>query len=350
MSTARKSTRKAPAKSRGSGSSGADRYAEMTEKIISAIEAGVGKPGEWKLPWHRSGGMAPRNVDSRKAYQGGNHLYLWMVATEAEKPGIFGTYNQWSARHCQVRKGEKSSMVLRWLELQKRDANGAPMFDPKGKPIHFMVPKVFAVFGIWQVDDAEGHEGAVAKAYKRFGLGPDGQSTEHKEMTEVIAEADAFFAAVGADVTHGGDTAAYSPKLDQIMLPKPGQFRDAIAYNATKGHEHIHWTGHESRLGRDGIAKFDGFGTPNYAFEELVAEMGSAFLGQRLGYAVEPREDHLHYVAHWLKGLKADPKTLWKAAREAEAAVNHLAKLAGLADELPTDEEEGGEVGLGTAA
>lgn len=331
-------TKSKPRKASRSTGPKVDRFAEMTAKFVKLIEDGVADPTGWKMPWQRLGGIAPVNVESKARYQGVNHLYLWCVAAEAEKPGIFGTYNQWNARHCQVRKGEHGHLVVRWITMMKKDAEGKPKIGPDGRPETFMVPKVFTVFGIWQVDNTEGHDEAVAKSFRRFGFAPDGTPDTFVPMTEVIEGAEAFFAQVGADVTYGGDVAGYIPSQDRIVMPNATQFKDAVSFNATLGHEHIHWTGHTSRLKRDGIITHGDRET--YAFEELVAEIGAAFLGQRLGYATEPRDDHRDYLAGWLRRLKDDPKALWKAARLAENAVTHLCDLAGLVDAPTEDDDE----------
>src|SRR5262249_43172241 len=139
---------------------------------------------------------------------------------------------------------------------------------------------------------------------------------------QLIAGAELFFAATGAVVRHGGDRASYSPTLDVIQLPPPEAFRDAERYAATKSHECVHWTKHRTRLNRD----FGGrrFGDPCYAREELVAELGAAFLCADLGMTPEPREDHAAYLASWLRVLRADTRAIFTAAAHAQRAVEYL--------------------------
>jgi antirestriction protein ArdC len=116
--------------------------------------------------------------------------------------------------------------------------------------------------------------------------------------------------------------AYYAPGPDVIQLPVPEAFRDAESYAATKAHELVHWTKHERRLDRDfGRQKF---GDEGYAREELVAELGAAFLCVALQITPEAREDHSAYIGHWLKVLKDDRRAIFSAAAHAQRAVDYL--------------------------
>ncbi len=139
---------------------------------------------------------------------------------------------------------------------------------------------------------------------------------------ERIAHAEAFFAATGSDVRHGGGQAYYGSAVDYVQMPPFEAFRDAESYYATLAHEHIHWTRHPSRLDRDfGRTRF---GDEGYAREELVAELGSAFLCADLALAAEPRPDHAAYIASWLKVLKDDKRFIVSAAAHAQRAADFL--------------------------
>jgi antirestriction protein ArdC len=127
-------------------------------------------------------------------------------------------------------------------------------------------------------------------------------------------------------IRHGGDKAYYAPALDVIQLPVPEAFRDAESYGATKAHELTHWTKHPARLDRDFGGKR--FGDTGYAREELVAELGAAFLCADLGITPEPREDHASYLAHWLQILREDKRAIFAAAAHAQRAVDFLRGLA----------------------
>jgi antirestriction protein ArdC len=143
-----------------------------------------------------------------------------------------------------------------------------------------------------------------------------------------IEAAEAFFASIPATVSHGGDRAFYASGLDRIQLPPFAAFHDAHEYYTTRAHETVHWTRHESRLDRSfGREKW---GDEGYAREELVAELGAAFLAADLGLAIEPRPDHASYIASWIKVLQNDARAIVQAAAHAERAVSFVHQLANL--------------------
>jgi antirestriction protein ArdC len=163
---------------------------------------------------------------------------------------------------------------------------------------------VFAVFNSCQVD------------------GWEAPAETPRDTPERIDAADPFFAGLGADVRHGGNTAAYSPAGDFIQLPGLEQFSSAVAYYATSAHEHAHWTGYRSRLARDLSGRF---GTDAYALEELTAELSAAFTCSHLGISTTPRPDHAAYLSSWLRVLRADGSALFTVASKAQAATDWLA-------------------------
>ena len=136
-----------------------------------------------------------------------------------------------------------------------------------------------------------------------------------------IERAEAFIERCGAEFHHGGDRAFYSPIHDRIHLPAVEAFIDAEGYTATKIHELTHWTGHQSRLAREFGRRF---GDAAYAFEELVAELCSAFLCADLGVSAEPRADHGSYLASWIAVLKDDKRAIFTAASQAQKAADYL--------------------------
>jgi antirestriction protein ArdC len=152
--------------------------------------------------------------------------------------------------------------------------------------------------------------------------------------------ADEVAARVGAVVSGGSDRAAYSPGLDRIVMPALSAFTDTAAYDATLLHELTHWTGHKSRLDRD-FSKSKRFGDDAYAFEELVAEIGSAFACARLG--VDGQLQHASYLASWIKVLRADKYAIFSAAREAEKACDLLVPASA---EVPDAGETDGDVAM----
>jgi len=290
------------------GKSRRDIHAEITDKLIKAIEA---EPGNPVLPWRRAGGplWMPMNALTNKAYNGVNVISLW-VAAEAHQFShpIWATYKQWNEMNAQVRGGEKASLVVFYKEY---DAEPDPeREDDDGKR---RVAKASYVFNCGQVD---GYTPPAAPQR----LGP----------IERIADVDRFLTNTGARVEHGGESAFYRRSTDTIHMPDEGLFIDTATMTCTEGyyavlaHEHIHWVGAPHRLNREFGKRF---GDHQYAAEELVAEIGSAFLAADLQFTQDTRPDHAQYLAHWLKLLKDDPKAIFTAAAKASQAVTYLKSL-----------------------
>jgi antirestriction protein ArdC len=270
-----------------------DWYADVTDRIIAALEAG---PGEWAKPWKSMGvnGM-PRNGKSNRQYNGVN---IWLLALAGYSDARWYTFNQAKELGANVRKGEKGTKIVYWQFIAEKDENGVET----GKKIPLL--RVFTVFNREQVE----------------GLPADvGEAAPSINPADTHAEAMTALEAVGADVRHGGDRASYSLAEDCIRLPNVEQFHMVEHYLATRAHETIHWTGAEGRLNRDLKNRF---GSDAYAMEELVAEIGAAFLCARLG--VEGELQHPKYLAHWLKVLRGDKYAVFGAARAAQQAVDFI--------------------------
>jgi len=295
-----------------------DTYQTVTDRIVAAIEAGA---GNWRMPWHvKSDGTMPAvpvNAASGKPYRGVNVLALWIAAEAAGYPsGRWATYRQWTELGAQVSKGEKSTFVVFWKVLADQKAEDDSDDDAEGGGRRMMA-RGYHVFNAAQVEGAAMPEPAP--------VAPE---------ADRIAEAEAFFGALGADIRHGGNRAYYAPGPDYVQMPPFAAFENPIAYYATLAHEGGHWTGHKARCARD----FSGrFGTEAYALEELVAELTAAFVCGDLGLASEPRPDHAAYIASWLKVLKNDKRAIFTAASKAQQAADWMHGCQPLAAEEERD-------------
>jgi antirestriction protein ArdC len=285
-----------------------DIHQHITDKIVSVIERGI---GDFRLPWHRAAGgiMRPVNVASKKQYRGINVVALWAYAEESGySSGVWGTYRQWAESGAQVRKGEKAAFVVFYKELQFAAESETDDADT----ITRLFARATPVFSAEQVD---GDQPLAIDAPPATVITP-------------IEQAEAFVSATGASISHGGGRAFYRPATDSIQLPPREAFigsptsTPAEAYYSTLLHELTHWTGAETRCNRQ-LGKR--FGDQAYAIEELVAELGAAFLCADLGITDEPRADHAQYLASWLSVLKADKKTIFTAASKASEAAAFLA-------------------------
>ncbi len=279
-----------------------DLYTDVTNKIVAAIEAGA---ATYSLPWQRIAGM-PKNVASNRSYRGINTLLLWLIGNEKDYTTPFwATFKQWIDLGHPVRKGEKSATVVFWKVL---DHAGTESSEPSDGS-----------------ESADGRRPILARAYHVFNAcqveGYAMPSVTRLSEEERNAKADAFFKRLPIDVRHEGDRAFYRPSTDSVHLPEFCLFKDANGYYATRGHESVHATGAKHRLDRDLSGRF---GSESYAVEELVAELGAAFLCADLGLSPEPRPDHAGYIQSWLKVLKGDARAIFTAAGKAQAAVDWL--------------------------
>jgi antirestriction protein ArdC len=285
-----------------------DIYSEITSQLIAAIEAEPGKPA---LPWRRSSGplFMPVNALTKNAYNGVNIVSLW-VAAELKRytAPIWATYRQWLELGAQVRSGEKSSLVVFYKEYEAEPNPDDVSDDGKRR-----VARASYVFNAAQVDGFTIADGPQP-------LGP----------VERIVAADRFVSATGARIEHGGEMAYYRSSTDHIQMPAEGAFCGTATMSRTEGyyatlvHELAHWTGAKHRLDREMGKRF---GDQAYAAEELVAEIGAAFLCAELGITQETRADHAQYLATWLKLIKDDSRSIFTAAAKASEAASYLKRL-----------------------
>lgn len=292
-----------------------DIYTRITAQIIAHLETGV-RP--WVKPWnaeHAAGRITRPLRHNGQPYAGVNILSLWCAASAMGfSSPIWMTFKQSQELGGRVRKGEKGSPVVYASALTRTETDEATGHDVE-REIPFL--KAYTVFNVEQIEGLPAHYYAVAKP--------------QTNPLERIAHADAFFASTKADISHGGNRAFYRPATDSIVMPPLEAFRDADSYYATLAHEVTHWTGHQSRLPRDFGGKR--FGSEGYAMEELVAELGAAFLCADLGVMLEAREDHSAYIANWLKVLKDDNRAIFTAAAHAQRAADFIHRLQPVSSE-----------------
>jgi antirestriction protein ArdC len=287
-----------------------DLYTRITDQIVCALEQGV-RP--WHKPWdaaHVAGPVSRPLRASGQPYSGINVLVLWATSMERGYTApIWMTFRQAKELGAHVRKGERGTLVV-FASRIRRTETDEDTGEISEREIPFL--KGYSVFNVEQIEGLPAHYTATV---------PPRMNEEQR-----IVHAEAFFAATGADIRHGGNSAHYVPSLDYIQMPPFESFRDATAFYATLGHEQVHWTRHKSRLDRDFGQKR--FGDQAYAMEELVAELGAAFLCADLELTPQIRDDHAPYIAGWLKALKEDKRAIFSAASHAQKAVDFLTCLA----------------------
>lgn len=267
-------------------------YAKVLDQIIADMERG-------KLPWRKSWkgdarrgiSYIPCNAVTGKPYRGINVFTLWMRALElgVDNDMRFLTFKQAQDAGGNVKKGEKAAYIMFFKPLEIEQDNG----DVKKIPMM----KTYAVFHVSQCENL-GDLAAVSD-----------------EPCTLPEDCDEFISTLGMNVRHGGDTAAHIPASHTVVMPFPADFECLDAYRATLYHETIHWM-------RNNVAN------ASYAFEELVAEFGAAFLCAEFG--IEYRLEHVAYLQHWVAMLKDKPRALYQAASAAQKTVDAIrAKILG---------------------
>jgi antirestriction protein ArdC len=297
-----------------------DVYSRVTNKIIADLEQGV---RTWMRPWSAENtvGKIVRPLRHNGIpYKGINVVMLWAAAQQKEYScPLWLTCKQALDLGGNVRKGETGELVVYADRITRTET------DRKGEEVEREIPflKGYTVFNAEQCEGLPAHY--VAKPATSIAL-----------PQQRIEAADRFFAATEADIRHGGTRAFYAQTPDYVQMPHFETFRDAESYAATLAHELTHWTKHDGRLARDMGRKT--WGDEGYAREELVAELGSAFLCADLGITPEVREDHAAYIASWLEVLKQDKRFIFSAASQAQRAADFLHNLQ--KSEAHHDEQE----------
>lgn len=285
-----------------------DVYTRVTSHIVEELERGV-RP--WLKPWNaeNAAGRITRPLrHNGLPYNGVNVLMLW---ASAEMQGyscpFWLTFQQAKEFGGHVKKGQHGSPVVYASTFKKKEQ--AEDGSENEADIPFL--KEYTVFNAEQCEGLPEHFFRLAQ--------------QPAEKIERIEHADRFFTNTKADIRTGGNQAYYASTLDYIQMPPLEAFRDAESHAATLAHELTHWTKHQSRLNREFGRKR--WGDEGYAIEELVAELGAAFLCADLNITPNIREDHAAYIGHWLKILKDDKRAIFSAASHASKAAEYLHNL-----------------------
>jgi antirestriction protein ArdC/phage/plasmid primase-like uncharacterized protein len=290
----------------------------VAKEIIDALEKGT---APWTKPWKGEdlSRMAPFNPTTGKQYKGMNFVNLSMKTALTGDPRWM-TYKQAKTLGGQVRKGEKGTLIQHWKfseQIDKLDENGKKVIGEDGKVEKVTVklehPKRFfaTVFNGSQIDNLPE-------------LDKDLEEKEQLTDFSPIEAAEEILKNSGAEIHHrDGNRAFYAPGRDEIVLPHKEQFKSEMGYYSTALHELGHWTGHESRLDRD---LSNSFGSVGYAKEELRAEIGSFMLSSQIGIDFNP-DNHVAYVASWVKILEDTPKEIFKASSDAGKIVQFVTGL-----------------------
>ena len=307
MSTQTKTTRARARdrKTRAPRAARKDLYQSVTDTVIAQLEAGT---VPWVQPWGRPDISAPcalpQNASTGRTYSGINILLLWGAAIETARTTAYWlTFKQALALGGAVRKGERGTTVC-YADSFIPKAEAARAQETGDDPQRVGFLKRYTVF------NADQCEGLDARFFDGAPPVPE---------RELIPRAESLIKATGADFRIGGDRAFFVPSADFIQVPPQPAFRDQINYYRTCFHELGHWTGHKSRLGRDLKGKF---GSKDYAREELVAEMASAFVCA--AQSITPTVRHTDYIGSWLEVLKEDKRAIFRAASLASKAADFI--------------------------
>lgn len=284
-------------------------YQEITDSIIAELEKGA---TPWVKPWNAPM-SADKNIITGRPYRGINRFITAMVSgIKGYDVPAWGSLKQWNDLGARVKKHEKATKIVYWSTAKDKKS------ETSGEDKYYQFAKAFYIFNVAQVDGID----IIASEDSPVS---DNQKIEACEQR---------IAATQAKYSIGGDTACYIPSIDSIRMPALNTFQSAEHYYATFFHELTHWTSDKTRCDRD-LSK-GRFGNADYAFEELVAELGAAFLCQQHGIKGDLR--HAGYIQSWLKCLKSDSRAIFKASALAQQAADFLIACGTDKQELTEDE------------
>ena len=273
-----------------------DIYDTVTNRIIENLEKGC---IPWIKPWHTENTL-DKNIKTGNEYNGINRIILGMSGYQSN---VWGSFKQWKDLGANVKLHEKGTAIVFY-----KPVSGVKVTS-EGETIIYN--SVFTTSYIFNAEQVEGIE-----------IKP--RNIEDKPFLNNV-DIDNMVMNTGANIRHSGNSAYYRPSEDYINMPIKSDFNDEAGYYATLLHELTHWSGAKHRLDR---TKGKRFGDTAYAFEELIAELGSAFLCEK--YAVKGDIRHEGYIQSWLKALKNDNKMIFSASAYAQKSTDYIVNFEAL--------------------
>tara|TARA_Y200000002_G_C22661031_1_gene655733 strand:- start:483 stop:1364 length:882 start_codon:yes stop_codon:yes gene_type:complete len=274
---------------------------QVTNQLIELIEKAQAEGTDWTMPFQSIAGR-PHNAITGTKYRGFNAFWLMMMGEHT----VAG-YGQWQKAGWQVQAKTKGIWITAPMPIKDKETN-----EQKG--LFFRPVKVHSSNDVLNIKTGEPWKSPELPTV---------------DLTERLAIADQYIANLGAKISYTNEGRAfYMPSTDSITMPHRELFTATKTSDATQNfygvlfHEHAHWTGHKSRKDR-----LDSKNKRGYAYEELIAEISAAFLSNQLGISSSPREDHAQYLANWLGALNNDKDYIFKAASEAQAALDYMDSL-----------------------
>jgi antirestriction protein ArdC len=289
-----------------------DIYQSITERFIDQLKQGT---VPWQRPW-----LSAQNIVSQKPYRGINSLLLGSAPFGSP---FWVSFKQALDLGGNVRKGEKSHPVIYYKFLEKRDAAGNLVIRADGTQARVPFIRWSNVFNLDQTE----------------GITPPVLTVAQTDQQPCNKAAEMVAAAKLCPIRHAGYSASYSPQLDMIQMPAPATFHTSSDYHHTLFHEMVHATGHGSRLDREGVTKPVQFGSDRYSREELIAELGAAFLSNEAGILSEVQfQNSAAYLASWIKKLEDDPRLIVSAAGQGQRAsdfIRGIQHIEGMSEQEP---------------
>jgi len=288
--------------SQNTSSTKVDVYELVTNRIIGLLEAGT---VPWQMPWTETG--VPMNLISKRPYRGIN---LWLLLSLNYERNLFLTWDQLKKLGGSVNKDQHGHIVVFWKNVKKQPEE----LDDKSKAKTIAMLRYYKVFNIEQCRD----------------IPSDLIPVLIKEELEPLEECEAIIKSMPDSpmIKHKENKAFYHVEQDYINMPRKKSFKNMEAYYSTLFHELVHSTGAEKRLGRKTITEMSEFGSEPYSIEELIAELGSAYLNSFTGILEKEMQNSVAYIQGWLGKLKDDKRFIVSASGQAQKAVDFILNIS----------------------